>query len=296
MTQLPDKQSQDIITAPRTTGWRRRLSLAVIAAGCLGLILAIMSDSRVSAVSAEYNSTAAQSVSGDALQFTHSNPSHARLPCLLCHRRESNVARPRRPGHTPCSGCHAQQFAAASDPICGVCHTNVGNEKPPVKPFPTLKSFNMRFDHARHRSADCSKCHKPASRGVALSIPTGFNAHTTCYECHAPRAQAAGRDISSCATCHKPGRYSRTPVFTKAYRVNFSHAKHDGNQNLSCDDCHSVRAGAAQARQVTSPAPAQHFGAARAGSCMTCHNNQRAFGGDDFSDCKRCHSGPTFKF
>jgi hypothetical protein len=29
---------------------------------------------------------------------------------------------------------------------------------------------------------------------------------------------------------------------------------------------------------------------------MTCHNNRRAFGGDDFADCKRCHTGQTFRF
>ena len=185
-------------------GWRakgrRRLSLAVFVIGCAGFILAIMYDSRVSALSTEedapflpeeFTSFAAQSAGVDALQFTHSNPPHARLPCLLCHRRENNLARPRRPGHTPCAGCHAQQFAAASGPICTICHTNVGAEKPAVKPFPALKSFNMKFDHARHKNVDCSKCHKPANRDVALSIPTGFNAHTTCYECHSPRAQVS---------------------------------------------------------------------------------------------------------
>jgi c(7)-type cytochrome triheme protein len=154
----------------------------------------------------------------------------------------------------------------------------------------------VRFDHARHKTADCSTCHKPASRGVALSIPVGFSAHTTCYECHNPRAQAGGRDISSCGTCHRAGRYRRTPVQTAAYRVNFSHAEHGRRQGLNCDDCHEVKAGMPQMRQVTSPAPSQHNPSSRAQSCMACHDNQRAFGGDDFSDCKRCHEGPTFRF
>jgi c(7)-type cytochrome triheme protein len=292
---MPDKQEQDTIAAPRATGWRRRLSLAVFVIGCLSFILAIMRDSRVSALSEAptvHNAFAAE----DSSTFSHSNPSHERLPCLLCHRRDSNSARPARSGHTPCAGCHSQEFATSTGPLCAICHTDVGSEKPPVKPFPALKSFNMKFDHARHKGVDCSRCHKPASRGAALSIPTGFNAHTTCYQCHAPRAQASGRDISSCGTCHQPGKYARTPVFTKAYRVNFSHAKHGSPQDLSCADCHNVRAGQAQAKQVTSPAPVQHFGSDRAQACMTCHNNKRAFGGDDFSDCKRCHQGATFRF
>jgi hypothetical protein len=29
---------------------------------------------------------------------------------------------------------------------------------------------------------------------------------------------------------------------------------------------------------------------------MTCHNGKRAFGGDDFSSCKRCHQGAHFYF
>jgi hypothetical protein len=289
MIEISDKQARDRAAAPRAAGLRRRLSLAVCAVVCLGFILAIICDSRVSAVSA-----ASQSA-GD-LSFTHKNPAHERLPCLLCHRRESNAARPARPGHTPCAGCHAQEFAAKSGPICAICHTGVGSDKPQVKPFPALKSFNMRFDHARHKGVDCARCHKPASRGVALSIPAGFNAHATCYQCHAPRTQSAGRDISSCGTCHQQGAYTRAPAFTKAFRVNFSHAKHGSGQSLSCIDCHKVRAGAAPGRQMTSPAPAQHFGSDRAQACQTCHNNQRAFGGDDFSDCKRCHQGATFRF
>jgi c(7)-type cytochrome triheme protein len=301
MTKMWDRQAQEYTPTDSPgvkqsrAGRRRGVPLAVFVIGCAGFILAAVYDSRVSAVSARHAPTAEQAAGGDSIAFTHNNSAHQRLPCLLCHRRET-TARPPRPGHTPCSGCHAQQFAASSGPICSICHTDVGSARPKVKPFPNIKSFNMKFDHSRHQGVDCSRCHKPASRGVALSIPTGFNAHTTCYQCHAPRAQAAGRDISSCGTCHKPGRLSRTPVFTKAYKVSFSHARHSSQQNLSCQDCHSVRAGAAQSRQVTSPAPVQHFGSASAASCMTCHNNQRAFGGDDFSDCKRCHSGATFKF
>jgi hypothetical protein len=29
---------------------------------------------------------------------------------------------------------------------------------------------------------------------------------------------------------------------------------------------------------------------------MTCHNGKRAFGGDDFTSCKRCHTGPAWRF
>jgi len=82
----------------------------------------------------------------DFSRFTHTNPQHARLPCLLCHQRTDNSARPKRPGHTPCSGCHQQQFADQSNPICAICHT--APPAPALKGFPPLRSFNARFDHA----------------------------------------------------------------------------------------------------------------------------------------------------
>jgi len=228
----------------------------------------------------------------DYSKFLHSNANHARLPCLLCHRREDNSPQPRLPGqsqHAPCAGCHAQQFANSDGPICTICHTDVKSGA--LKPFPRLKSFNMKFDHARHvkmQGVGCATCHRPARRGVALSIPDGFDAHVTCYRCHSPRAQSEGRDISSCSTCHQLGSYRRTPEFAQAFRVGFNHSKH---QKVTCNQCHQVRA-----RDVTSPQPLNHHARPRSQSCMTCHDGKRAFGGDDFSACKRCHTGSTWRF
>jgi c(7)-type cytochrome triheme protein len=286
---MPDRPEQHALTNRAVR--RRWLSLAVLLAGSISISLAFISGPRAEALAAE-----AQGTGRDYSTFKHAEPAHKRLPCLLCHRRSDNSARPRRSGHTPCSGCHSDQFAASSGPLCTICHTKTEPGNVQVKPFPALKSFNVRFDHARHRAASCDTCHRPARGGAALSIPAGLDAHTTCYKCHEPRAQAAGRDISSCGTCHAPGRHTRTPVLTKAFRVSFSHAKHGERQGLGCNDCHNVRAGMPQMRQVSSPAPTQHFGSRRGQSCQTCHNNERAFGGDDFSDCKRCHQGQTFSF
>ena len=217
--------------APR---WRRALSLAVLCAGCLLFAASLAFDYRASALPARVEPEpaaepfAAEPQGTDFSKFGHTNPQHARLPCLLCHQRTDNAARPRRPGHTPCSGCHAQQFADQSSPICTICHTSPPT--PALKGFPSLRSFNVRFDHATHtgagaRPADCATCHRPERRGVALSIPAGAGAHTTCFQCHTPRAQGrAGQDISSCGACHRLGRYARTSTAAAAYRVNFSHS------------------------------------------------------------------------
>ena len=233
----------------------------------------------------------------DYSKFLHSSRYHAKLPCLLCHKRESNVTQPTLPGrdnHLPCAGCHAQQFANNDGPICTICHTDVRSGA--VKNFPRMKSFRMRFDHSIHvgmAGAGCTSCHRPSRRGVALSIPSGFSAHNTCFRCHQPRTQSEGRDISSCGVCHQLGSYSRTPEFMPAYRVNFSHSEH---QTLTCNQCHQVRAGMTQRRQVTTPQPLNHHATGRGLSCMSCHNGKRAFGGEDFSACKRCHAGDRWRF
>ena len=288
---------------------RRWLSLAVLVLGLCGFISTIVFGSRASATSVESNDQAViaglnpasvQGAAGDFSKFSHTHPAHARLTCLLCHRRESNAPQPRLPGHTPCAGCHAQEFANSSSPICTICHTDVGSGA--VKNFPPLRSFNVRFDHAQHTGIrptqqGCTSCHRPERRGVALSIPAGLSAHSTCYQCHQPRAQSrSGNDISSCSTCHAPGRHARTPETARAFRVNFSHSEHGPRQKLGCADCHNIRAGAAQGRQVTAPTALMHHAAPRAQSCMTCHNDRRAFGIADFANCKRCHEGTTFRF
>ena len=242
---------------------------------------------------------AARAQGGGAQVFSHSTPQHARQSCDSCHRRSDNSPAPRLPGHKACSDCHLQQFMTAGTPFCAGCHTSLEGRNPPVKNFPALRSFGVRFDHAQHDTgagrpeAGCASCHAPARRGVALSIPAGMGAHANCYQCHTPQARG---NLGSCATCHAPGSHRPTPTGARAFRVGFSHATHGPRQGMSCAECHTVRAGLPQSRQVSSPSPTQHFGSGRAQSCMTCHNNRRAFGGDDFADCKRCHKGQTFRF
>lgn len=279
--------AQPIVDAPRPARRARLFAALAIAAAFLALALLDAHAFGPPAPSTDYS------------KFSHTNGHHARVACLLCHRRPTNAARPSLPGHSPCAGCHAQQFADPASPICTICHTDAKTGA--VKAFPGLRSFNVTFDHSRHmrgaaRARDgCATCHKPERNGVSLSIPSGVQAHSVCYQCHTNRATAGGRDISSCGVCHRIGRYARTPEFTVAYKRSFDHGKH-ASSGLACNECHDVRAGAARSRQVTSPFPAQHHAPQGMRSCATCHDNKRAFGGDDFSDCTRCHTGDTWHF
>jgi c(7)-type cytochrome triheme protein len=240
---------------------------------------------------------APEPAAADYSQFKHDDRNHARLPCLLCHRRENNSPQPTLPGkaaHAPCTGCHAQQFSNPTSEICSICHTDAQSGK--VKAFPPLRSFDARFDHAKHSGAACASCHRRNRGSVGLSIPSRLNAHVTCFGCHTADAQANGRNISSCSTCHHLGRLVRTSEQAPAYRVGFSHASHDASEKLACAACHQVRAGLPRGRQVSAPLPLNHHARAGAFSCASCHNGQRTFGGEDFSVCTRCHQGSKWSF
>jgi hypothetical protein len=162
----------------------------------------------------------------------------------------------------------------------------------------------VRFDHAQHMKGSarppqaCSGCHgSPVRRRAGLSIPANLAAHNNCYACHTPTSRSnAGREIASCGVCHEQKAYRPTSTNARSYRYAFSHADHDARERLACTDCHKFIAGAPQRRQVSSPAPAEHFVTRRRMTCRTCHNGRRSFGGDlAFRDCKRCHSGSTFR-
>lgn len=284
----------------------------LVPTGLFVLIVAVVavwtvSNARVLALAVPAaNQPAPQQSAPDYSQFKHDNPQHARLPCLLCHRRENNAARPTLPGksnHAPCTGCHAQQFSDSNSPICTICHANVqaGVQAGTVKAFPALQSFNVKFDHARHSSVGttCATCHRPKRGGMALSIPAGPGAHNICFRCHTPDAKASdstGQSLGACSTCHELGRRVWTTERAAAFRLGFSHRSHGASENLRCSACHRVMSDQPIGRQVTSPVALNHHAPARALSCMTCHNGKRAFGGDDFSVCTRCHKGSLWHF
>ena len=228
----------------------------------------------------------------DYSRFTHSNQYHSRLPCLVCHRRDDNSSRigfPGKTNHLPCAGCHALQFSDQGSPICTICHTNA--QTGAMKGFPGLRSFGAKFNHSRHARVNCATCHTPASRGVARDIPSGRAAHVTCFQCHTANSSNA---MASCSTCHQPGRLVRVSESARAFRVGFSHARH--TRDMNCRSCHTVRAGSARGRQVSSPQTAMHLTSAQSRTCASCHNGTRAFGDNVFSNCRRCHQGNVFRF
>jgi c(7)-type cytochrome triheme protein len=297
MSDSAPRQKQQTDIALRRN--RRVVALLVMLAGIVGVTVAFATDLH----SAGSDST--EPVQGaaprDFSRFSHTTSAHTRLPCKVCHMRGGasgeNAATPNiRPGHRPCSSCHAQQFAQNKGPLCAICHTTQEPKSAELKPFAKLASFTIKFDHAPHTNAGCAKCHSATNRGSALSVPSGDTAHSTCFQCHGPGATKDGRDLSSCDVCHQRGRPQRISQTTRAYKVGFSHAAHGARQKLSCNDCHRATGAQALRARITEPEPLMHHASAQSQSCASCHNNQRAFGTDNFADCKRCHKGSGFRF
>lgn len=282
----------------------RRAWLTLIAVGLGVFVMFAGYSSRALKVPDSLPAGSAQSAQGDYSKFSHRSSAHATIACAACHQRVDNSATPRFPGHKSCTGCHLSQFVKPEVPMCNICHSSLASGDPPLTAFPTKfkEGFNVKFDHAQHNTGEarppngCASCHSPSlRRGMAMSIPAGINTHNNCYQCHSPGKTFAGRDISSCATCHGLSSYRRSSTNSIAFSANFSHAKHGPRQRLNCADCHTLRSGLSQGQQVTSPQTAQHFPASRAQSCATCHNNKRAFGEKFFRDCARCHSRDSFR-
>jgi c(7)-type cytochrome triheme protein len=229
----------------------------------------------------------------DYSKFSHRIPEH-KEQCDSCHKRNKDFKTLRFPGHDSCVRCHLTEFTNPESSICIMCHKDLKETPPTMNAFPTrfIEGFNMKFDHAAHsRGAGrpqqgCAACHQP--RGAAQSIPVGIGAHANCYTCHTPES-----NISACSVCHQLAPYRRTQPARTVFKAVFSHADHTSRQGVNCAECHSVIAGAPQSRQVTTPVAVEHQQVGGV-SCRTCHNDVRAFGENNFSNCQRCHTGSGF--
>jgi c(7)-type cytochrome triheme protein len=215
----------------------------------------------------------------DFSKFKHDSPRHGTVPCLLCHQQNEESVPPKFSSHASCIGCHAPQFKDNSHPICVICHTEPNSEK--LKPFPPMTSFKANFNHTAHfKETNCATCHQTESGG-GITVPTRGAAHATCFQCHTSDKIVGEKNIGSCVTCHEPGAANRVVDSTKNVGFNFDHARHAG---VSCASCHDPQGAG---NQMSAIAVSMHAGAPN--SCATCHNEKRAFGANDFSDCRKCH-------
>jgi c(7)-type cytochrome triheme protein len=228
-------------------------------------------------------------------KFLHDVPEHKQFACDSCHKRDVKGQDIRFAGHEACIGCHLNEFTSQQGAICTICHQETKSVPPPVQVFPAKfeEGFNMKFDHAAHTRGEglpregCVACHE--SNGPGKTIPVGIRAHANCFTCH-----TQDKKIGQCSTCHELAPYNRTPPSRYVFRAVFRHSDH--TRGIDCNDCHTVRPGAPQSRQVTNIVAQEHK-VAPGNNCYSCHNGSRAFGGNglnDFANCRRCHRGSGF--
>jgi c(7)-type cytochrome triheme protein len=229
-------------------------------------------------------------------KFSHDVEEHKQFACVTCHEREGKSTKIDLAGHESCVGCHLNQFVGdkvteENKAMCSICHSALDSSDPPVRAFPVkfLEGFNMKFDHGAHERGEgrpaqgCTACHSPS--GPGQSIPSGIDTHSTCYACH-----TAEKKIGTCNVCHELAPYRRTTQSQYNFKALFRHGDHRG---VGCNECHDVRPGAPQGRQVSNIQILQHR-AAPGTNCLACHNGRRAFSGNNpfaVDTCVRCHQG-----
>lgn len=302
---MPNGKRTSMIEAAPGRFAKVRIVAAIVGVVCIGAEFTITTPRP----STSADSSAPGNAAADYSTFSHSTPAeHAKLTvagkCESCHRSTGSPELS-FPKHKDCIGCHVVQFTGAStaavNPICTICHTSEGlnSTAAPRKHFPGLRTFNSKFDHAQHLQGieaarpkgSCGSCHALSRRAGGVTIPARLDAHRTCFECHAAGKPAS--KLSSCGSCHDPGRYAPTSTSARAFRLSFSHSNH---ARITCQNCHQVKnRGLPQGRQVSSTVAVEHLVSSRVANCKTCHNGQRAFGDVDTHDCKRCHKREDFR-
>lgn len=217
--------------------------------------------------------------------FNFDHAKHGGLNCNSCHNplrgnemSAITVAMHSRQANS-CATCHNEKraFGANDFSDCRRCHQEVAG----------TQSFGIKFSHAVHTKSDCATCHKTGKNGVNFTVPNSENAHRTCFQCHSPTKDTGNFTSSKCFSCHQPGNWNNISPPPQIVKGNFSHTKHSF---FECSNCHTQTGG-----NMGAPKVAMHGGGAKSvTSCATCHDNQTAFG-EEFANCKRCHTGENFK-
>ena len=130
---------------------------------------------------------------------------------LLGHRRETNAARPAMPGGNGQLPLPDVTLSSSQSRAADVHDLSPDVQAGKLKPFPRLRSFNMRFDHGRHGAGaapvapvviDPHAGDGASFRQVSMLIQLLSLSHAEC--------KIRDQNISSCGALPSPGRPSRT--------------------------------------------------------------------------------------
>lgn len=180
------------------------------------------------------------------------------------------------------------------------------------------------FPHGKdkHRTLDCSRCHKIEPGNID---ETRFTSHASCLTCHNLALEDIVRPVTFCGICHNGRAISKQqpalfkdPKYAGAmdFGVAFSHPSHlkprtagfnraslnnpllnlsvlGGGDTPRCDDCHKPN-DAANARMATPKIPEINSATGHP-SCFVCHGD-KPIARPAMSECAACHqlSGPRY--
>lgn len=224
----------------------------------------------------------------DKSKFVHSLTgynllgAHSKRKCEDCHKTE-NITDKR---------IKEKKFTYLGlNPACLTCHTDYHQQTLSIK-CDDCHDFELfipasKFNHSnakyqltgKHKSVDCSKCHKIETRNdKKFQIFTGID-FANCTSCHKDVHQNQfGQD---CKKCHNEDSFHII-----AGLANFDHNKtnfklEEKHQSVSCKLCHKTK--------MTDPI--------KHAKCSDCHSDYHAnqFAKNGISpDCSQCHTVKSF--
>jgi hypothetical protein len=169
---------------------------------------------------------------------------HLAVPCFICHKKVDIGRSDERMQftfkQTRCSDCHEDVHKGEVDKYkkkdgCESCH-NVASWK------------KVKFDHAdtkfplegRHKTTECSACHKPLDVGTKKERYQFLNLALDCLSCHEDIHVGQFAEVGGsvkCEKCHTPDSWFAEKFDhnrDSKYKIDGAHA------SVKCDGCHKT--------------------------------------------------------
>jgi hypothetical protein len=150
---------------------------------------------------------AAQSASGELIQFTHQKHLAAGVPCLFCHPGAINGAVAGIPSVQKCAGCHSnvQVSSPRGQATVNQLLAALSEGRPLLWPKAVSLPDFVHFDHYPHIAAgkNCETCHGNVSQMTMAKEVYRIDMGFCLNNCHRSQDPIKRERLMSCATCHQ---------------------------------------------------------------------------------------------
>ena len=203
---------------------------------------------------------------------------HAVADCGACHKGQQLSEYAGTP--VECKGCHANNFAAATDPNhvqlgvssdCQNCHSPVSSSWNGALFTAHPAAFPL---HGGHAKRGCTICHE---QGYSNTNPDCYNCHTAAFNATTNPAHVTFGFPTTCAPCHNDASWTDAQ-FDHVQASNF--ALEGAHATILCTACHvnnqltglaSDCFGCHQQNFIGATSP-DHVQGNFPQTCLTCHN------------------------